>query len=207
MGHSRRRPNSAARGIRDFLLPQCRLRVSRHARLLGDDAIPVTTGHRFSGIPTGGWTATDYPAVRELVGAEQFPGQQRDLLREGPPDADGAAVERDRATGIAGAHARGSGLRRQPRDAHHWLRLRPQPARPSVQFPRSGARRSRAQSVLRRHPAGDAAERRDHSAPSGAPSLSAVSEYHRDESSARQLQIPQRAIEAGADGFREAWDF
>ena len=57
-------------GYGDFLLPQRGLRVSRHARLLGDDAIPVSTGHRFSGIPAGGWAATDYPAVRELVGAE-----------------------------------------------------------------------------------------------------------------------------------------
>ena len=67
-----------------------------------DDAIPVTTGRRFPGIPAGGRAATDYPAVRKLVGAEQFPGQQRDLLREGPSDADGAAVEPDRATTVAG---------------------------------------------------------------------------------------------------------
>ena len=60
----------AARGIRDFLLPQRGLRVSRHAGVFGDDAVPITTGRRVSRIPAGGRAATDYPAVRKLAGAE-----------------------------------------------------------------------------------------------------------------------------------------
>ena len=54
-------------------------------------------GHGFPRFPAVRRAGADHPAVRKFAGAEQFSGQQRDLLRERSPNADRAAMEPDRS--------------------------------------------------------------------------------------------------------------
>ena len=106
-------------------------------------------------------------------GPVSFLGNNVTYFETAPTDADCAAVEPDRAAGVAerrpwwklayagsrGTHIMGYGYDLNQLD-------------PQYQLARAGARRSRSQPLLRRHSAGDTVERRDHRPSSGAATLS-----------------------------------